>query len=208
MLTNLEYEIATTLVEALVEYGLTEHLAQYGKHSTESWFWDNNLRDAGFWASGGASKVCIGHGDLCGWVIKVGYTERVAYDYATVEYNVYCSAEEAGLARYFPKTIYLGEFGGRAFYVQEYAKCDEDTVSSDWYERLRDKYDEIGEFYDADMLWDAIDEMNTDEKAYLCFHNQELCDFLMENEVGDLHEGNFGYINGCLVIVDFSGWRG
>ena len=208
MLTNYEREVAITLVEALVEYGLTEHLAQYGKHGTENWFWDNNLRDAGFWASGGASKVCIGHGDLRGWVIKVGYTERVVYDYATVEYNIYCLAEEAGLARYFPKTIYLGEFGGRAFYVQEYADCDEDTVSSDWYERLRDAYDESGEDYDVDMLWDTIDDMDSDEKAYLCFHNQELCDFLMENEVGDLHEGNFGYINGCLVIVDFSGWRG
>ena len=32
MLTNYEHEVATTLVEALVEYGLTDHLAQYGEH--------------------------------------------------------------------------------------------------------------------------------------------------------------------------------
>ena len=208
MLTNLEYEIATTMVEALVEYGLTKNLAQYGDHGTQDWFWHSELGNHGFWASSGASKVCIGHEDLAGWVIKVGYAEKVACDYATLEYNIYCLAEEAGLARYFPKTIYLGEFDGRAFYAQQYADCDEDTVSSDWYERLRDEYDESGEDYDSDTLWDTIDEMDTDEKAYLCFHNQELCDFLVENEVGDLHEGNFGYINGCLVIVDFSGWRG
>ena len=208
MLTVYEREIATTLVEALVEYGLTEYLAEYGEHCTQHWFLNNKLNEMGFWVSSGASKVCIGHNDLCGWVIKVGYTEKVSCDYATVEYNVYRLAEEAGLAHYFPKTVYLGEFGGRAFYVQEYADCDEYAVSSDWYERLRDEYDEDGIEYDSDTLWDTIDEMDTCEKALLCFHNQELCNFLIENEIGDLHEGNFGYINGYMVIVDFSGWHG
>lgn len=206
MLTNYEREIATTLIEALVEYGLTEHLAEYGEHCTQDWFMNNKLNEMGFWASGGASKVCIGHDDLPDWVIKVGYTEKVSCDYATVEYNIYRLAEEAGLAHYFPKTIYLGEFGGRAFYVQEYADCDEYAVSSDWYERLRNEYDEDGVEYDSNALWDAIYEMDTDEKAFLCFHDQELCNFLIKNGVGDLHEGNFGYIGSHMVIVDFSGW--
>lgn len=208
MLTDYEREVAITLVEALVEYGLTGHLSQYGEHGTENWFCNNNLNRVGFGASGGASKVCIWHDDLDGWVIKVGYAEKVKCDYATVEYNMYCLAEEAGLAYYFPKTIYLGEFGGRAFYVQEYAECDESQVSSEWYERLRDQYDEDGEEYDSDNLWYAIDCMDDDEKAFLSFHDNELCNFLHENEIGDLHEGNFGYIGGRMVIVDFSGWRG
>lgn len=208
MLTDYEREVAITLVEALCEYGLTENLAQHGKHSVREWFYDNNLRDADFWASGGATKVCIGHNDLCGWVIKVGYTENVKKDYASYEYNVYCMAEEAGLAHYFPETIYLGEFYGRPFYVQQEADCDEDQVTSDWYERLRDQYDEDGEEYDLDGLWDELDCMETEDKARLCFGDEELCNFLWKHEIGDLHEGNFGYIRGCLVIVDFSGYAG
>ena len=207
-MTDYEREVAICLVEALCEYGLTDHLAQYGEHSTENWFFNNNLEALGFGAAGGASKVCIWHDDLCSWVIKVGYTEKVAIDYATREYEVYCAAEEAGLGYYFPKTEFLGEFYGCAFYVQEYAECDENQVSSDWFERLKDFYDEDGKEYDYDSIWDTIDCMDDWEKVELCFHNEKLCNFLMDNRVGDFHEGNFGYIGGCMVIVDFSGWRG
>ena len=208
MLTDYEREVAITLVKALCEYGLTENLAQYGEHGTENWFWHNKLSEMGFWASGGATKACIGHSDLCGWVIKVGYTKEVKKDYATYEYNVYCAAEEAGLAQYFPETIYLGECCGRAFYVQQMADCDEDQVTSDWYERLRDQYDEDGEEYDVDNLWREIDDMDSLDKAMLVFGDNQLCDFLSEHRVNDLHEGNFGYIEGCMVIIDMAGYEG
>ena len=161
----------------------------------------------GFGAAGGASKVCIWHSDLCGWVIKVGYTERVAIDYAAREYEVYCAAKEEGLAHYFPKTEFLGTFNDRAFYVQEYAECDENQVTSDWYERVSDRFEELGEDYDSDTVWSEIDCLDDWEKVDLCFHNEKLCNFLMDNRVGDFHEGNFGYIGSRMVIVDFSGWH-
>ena len=208
MLSGIEREIAITIVEALVEQGLTSHLAQYGEYCATDWFWDNELGHAGFWASGGATKICIGHSDLCGWVIKVGYTQGVKHDYATIEYNNYCKAEEAGFAHYFPETIYLGEFGGRAFYAQTECDCDEDQVTSDWYERLRDGYEEDGEEIDCDRLWDEVYNLEDDEKAFLMFRDGALCRFLWENGIGDLHEGNFGYFKGCPVIVDFSGFAG
>lgn len=206
-MTDYKREVAICLVEALCEYGLTDHLAQYGEHGTENWFFNNNLEALGFGAAGGASKVCIWHDDLCSWVIKVGYTEKVAIDYATREYEVYCAAEEAGLGYYFPKTEFLGEFYGRAFYVQEYAECDENQVTSDWYERVSDRFEELGEEYDSDTVWCEIDCLDDWEKVELCFHDEKLCNFLMDNRVGDFHEGNFGYIGGCMVIVDFSGWH-
>ena len=208
MLSNYERGIAITLVEALVEYGLTEHLEQYGEFSTRDWFDDNGLKAADFYMRSGATKVCIEHEDLEGWVIKVGFTSGVKLDYAALEYNNYCLAEQAGLAYYFPETVYLGEFGGCAFYVQEMADCDEDAVSSIWYERLRDEYEEDGEEYDPDRIYDEIDCMDDDQKAFLTFRNSELCAFLWENRITDLHEGNFGSIGGKMVIVDFSGYQG
>ena len=208
MLTFNDREIANVLVEALVQYGLNDHLAQCGKKSTESWFWDNNLKAAGFWASGGATKTCIGHSDLCGWVIKVGHTIDVKHNYARMEYENYRAAKECGLGHYFPETYYLGEFDGQSYFIQQMADCDEDQVTSDWYERLRDSYDEDEEEYDVDRLWDEIDNMDDDEKAFLMFQDGELCHFLCEHRINDLHEGNFGYICGCAVIVDFSGFRG
>lgn len=207
-LSAMEREIATALVQALVEYGLAENLAQYGEHGTENWFIDNNLGTMGFWASGGATKACIGHTDLTNWVIKVGYKEQVACNYATLEYNNYRLAEEAGLAIYFPVMIYLGEFAGVPFYLQQMAECYEDQVASDWYERLRDSYEENEEEYSDNDLWNEIDSMTDDDRAYLTFHDAELVGFLRERHINDLHEGNFGYIGDRMVIVDFSGWRG
>lgn len=208
MLSNYEREVATALVEALVEYGLTDHLSQYGEDSVSDWFCDMNLRDAGFSMRGGATKICVEHEDLDSWVVKVGYTSGVKIDYAAKEFENYCKAVKAGFACYFPETVFLGEFGGRAFYIQELADCDEEAVSSDWYERLRDGYDEDGEEYDPDSLWEEIDGMGDDEKAFLSFRNSALCNFLWENRITDLHEGNFGYIGDKMVIVDFAGYIG
>ena len=208
MMTSIEYEIAISLVEALVEYGLNEHLAQYGEKGIENWFDNMMLGAMGFGASAGATKSCIWHRDLNNWVIKVGHTEHVAKNYAKVEYENYCAAVKAGLGYYFPETVFLGEFGGECYYVQQYAECSEDAVSSEWYERLRDQYDEDGEEYDCDSLWNEIYDMEDDQKAMLMFGDVELCEFLSDNRIGDLHEGNFGYIGGKCVIVDFSGFHG
>ena len=92
--------------------------------------------------------------------------------------------------------------------MQEYAECDENQVTSDWYERVSDRFEELGEDYDSDTVWSEIDCLDDWEKVDLCFHNEKLCNFLMDNRVGDFHEGNFGYIGSRMVIVDFSGWRG
>ena len=57
-------------------------------------------------------------------------------------------------------------------------------------------------------VWLEIDGMGDRDKAELSFHDDELTEFLEENYINDLHEGNFGYIGDRMVIVDFSGWRG
>lgn len=211
MLTEIEREIAITMVEALVEYGLNEHLQAHGCNGAENWFFDEQLENAGFGASAGETKICIWHDDLANWVIKVGLVGNGSgshiKDHAALEYNVYCKAKEAGLTRYFPETICLGDFGGHFFYIQQWAECSEESVSSEWYVRLQDRYDEKGSDYDSDDIWYEIDNMDDDEKAMLIFNDEKLCSFLWQNGVGDLHEGNFGFIDGCLTIVDFSGYH-
>ena len=208
MLTYDEREIAISIVEALVEYGINDHLAQYGKRCIEDWFDNMELGRWGFGASAGATKSCIWHRDLDNWVIKVGHTENVTKNYAKVEYENYCAAEEAGFGYYFPETVFLGEFGGQCFYVQQYAECCEDEVTSEWYDRLRDQCEEDGEEYDCDSLWNMVYDLADEEKAMLMFHDPALCEFLSDYRIGDLHEGNFGYIGGKCVIVDFSGFHG
>ena len=200
-------EIACAIVNSLVEYGMNEHLESNGVYD---WFFDNNLFDCGFWTNNGATKTCFGHDDLPGWVFKVGHTRGVkrGCNYARLEYDNYCKAIDCGLERYFPETHFIGEFGGQEYFVQFAADCDEERVTSDWFERLSDSYLDNGEEVDSDRIWNEIDDLDSEDKARLVFGDEELCDFLSENRINDLHEGNFGYIKGCMVIIDFSGYAG
>ena len=205
MLTCNEREIAISIVEALVEYGLNDHLTQNG---AEDWFGELRLNRMGFRASSGVTKTCITHRDLVNWVIKVGHTKNVAKNYAVLEYENYCEAVEAGFGYYFPETLFLGEYGGQSFFLQQCAECSEESITSEWYCRLRDQYEEDGEEYDCDFLWNEVYNLDDDEKAMLMFGDAALCEFLSEHRIGDLHEDNFGYIGGKCVIIDFSGYHG
>ena len=207
MMTSCEREITATLIEALVEYGMNSHLDSYGKCSLRDWYENNGLAYAGYSMSSGCTKACIMHDDLIDWVIKVGFVDG-KLDYAALEYENYCLAVEAGLSFYFPETVYIGEFGGRAFYAQRMCDCDEDQISSEWFECLCDRYEECGEDYDSDSIWNEVDDLEDDERVDLFFGDEELIEFLRERRINDLHGGNFGYRGGCKVIIDFSGFRG
>lgn len=208
MLSNNVYPEAANLVARLVDCGLLSNLAHYGEHCTEVWFQKSELEREGFWAASGATKVCFGHVDFPNWVIKVGYTEKVKFDYARKENEIYTKAVAAGLEYYFPETKLLGIYGGRPFFIQQCAECVEHAISSEWYERLRSRYEEDEEEYDPNELWDEIDYLDDWERAMLLFGNEDLCNFLSDNGVNDLHEGNFGYVGDHIVIVDFSGFAG
>ena len=207
MLTSYEREAAIALIEALVDYGMNDCLESYGERSLRDWYENNHLSRVGYSMSSGCTKACIWHDDLVDWVIKVGFVDG-KLDYAALEYENYCLAVEAGLAHYFPETVFIGEFDGRAFYAQRMCECDEDQISSEWFECLRDRYEEWGEEYDSDSIWNEVDDLEDDERIDLFFGDEELIDFLRERRINDLHGGNFGYRGGCKVIIDFSGFRG
>lgn len=207
MPTDYEIEIAKTLVEALTEYGLISHLTKDYNDSLDRWFYDNKLDELGFTISHGVTKVCISHDDLEDWIIKVGY-KNMRTDYATVEFENYTKALEAKLSYYFPTTIFLEDFRGTKFYIQELASCDEDSVTQDFCDLLQEQYDEDDAEYDIEDLWSTVEDMEDDSKISLVFHNEKLNDFLNDNDINDLHSGNFGYVDGHMVIIDFSGWMG
>ena len=205
--TAYEFETAKVLVEALVEYGLVDNLQQY---VVEDWYRECGLRDADYYMSGGATKLCITHDDLCDWVIKVGYNKNVKHDYAKREYEIYCEAIENGLGEYFPMMAYLGEFGGCCFYLQELADCCEEQITSNWYENLIALNDETGEYeyyVNNDMVWDLVYDLCDYERLNLLFGDSMLNKFFEDRHIGDFHEGNFGYIGDRCVIIDFAGWR-
>ena len=203
-----EQEIATSIVESLVEYGLLGHLFRFGDKSISNWFDEMGLGGCGFYISGGITKVCISHKDLDNWIIKVGYRKGVSIDYAELEYKNYLAAVISKLEYYFPTTVFLGEFDGVKFFLQERAICDEEVVTFDWYDKICNQFEELDEEYDDEIIWGTIDDLNDEERVELTFGDLNLVNFLSSHFINDLHEGNFGVIGDHIVIIDFSGWLG
>lgn len=199
MVSNEVRELAISIVDDLFAKGFEKHFSGY------FFDWMNDiLAEFGYWANSGMTKVCIGRADLHGWVIKVAYIGREAY--SANEYKVYCAAEEEGFSHYLPETIYLCERAGKVFYLQQKAWCQEEDITSDWCERLRETYEEKKLEYDEDDLYSDVNSLVDKERVMLSFNDLAFWEFLVRHHVNDLHEGNFGYIDGHLVIIDFSGY--
>lgn len=170
-------------------------------------FTEADLYEKGYTYESGAVKYCIFHEDFGDFVVK--FTTE-PFDYCEREYTNYLAAVDAGLDYFFPYTDFLGEINGVKFFIQERAECDNEAISSIWYDNLREDYvseEDEDEDIINEKIWDMIYDLEDDQRALYCFGNEEkLIDFLGEYCINDLHEGNFGYIGDRLVIIDFSGF--
>ena len=208
------YGYAIKMANVLVKAGLNENRTSYGESSFHTWFNEKSFGSYGFEYYNGVSKVCLFHDALENYVIKFGFSDIASQrDYCMIEYQNYQLAKENGFAAYFPYTDFLGNFDGVNFFIQERACCSEDDITSKWYENMREVMEDYhDESEDEDEInsrvWDAVYDMDDIDRANLTFEDDSFLDFLMEYEIGDLHEGNFGYIDDRIVIIDFSGWKG
>lgn len=185
------------------------------------------LRDAtpefdrhGYSIHSGASKLCLCNNSglyVCKWVTDDCYNEAVQ------EANVYKKAVDAGLADFFPKTEIAFEMNGMTFVFQE--KVQYSVSSLPW--SVRDKYTKQcktsmdcekriwkkmeREFRragdkdysrDLDQLWACMTLSIFGKK--LC---RQLCAFIVENAINDLHTSNIGFNHGKPIILDFSGYE-
>lgn len=158
----------------------------------------------------GAVKYCVSSILFENYVVKFCGEE---FDYCEREYTNYLAAVDRGLEEFFPYTDFLGELNGLKLYIQERAVCDCEYVNSIWHESLRESYEGAFEDEDEDFInsriWDAVDDLEDDERLQMIYHVEDLEDFINEYCINDLHEANFGFVDERLVIIDFSGygWR-
>ena len=132
--------------------------------------------------------------------------EPNGWDYCRVEVLQYQKAVEAGLEEFFAETEYIGHINGHPIYIQ---------TKVDIFEDIRDPYYD----YEEETISSTKDTCKKLEVG--CFHKYWLTDFLdyfnerdllklsqhlSNNDIGDLHGGNLGYIEGQPIIVDYSGY--
>lgn len=197
-----ERDIAIRLVDYLAECGLCRNLSMQGFYD---WFHEY-MEESGFVFSDGMTKICFSHPALENSVIKVGYIGSTRTDHAELEYNNYRDAVAQNLDYYFPYTDFLCERDGVKFFIQQIAECSEETITSDWYEQLSVQHEEMGEKFKPDEIWNEVWDLGDSEKIGLMFNDLALSQFLSSHKIGDLHEGNFGFIGDRTVIIDFSGY--
>lgn len=211
--TDKEIEFAKDIVINLLEMGACENLKslRYGSHSFPRWMTENEMGRYGFKWHYGVTKVCLSCSDLEKWVIKFSFKD-IHYDYCKIEFENYCKAEKKGYSHYFPATYFLIQSYGVNFYLQEMADEAEEEISDVLYEKMTDELiaegeDPDGEWF-CDLVADAVEDLDDIYKIELLFGDYDFAVFLKENRVNDLHSGNFGFIDGHLVIIDFSGYKG
>ena len=163
----------------------------------------------GFSLNWGTVKYCISGEVFPNYVVKFCLG---GFDYCEREYTNYLAAIERKLGRFFPYTDFLGKFNGVSYYIQEKAYVDSERVSDIWYgsvsedEYWESTYSDEDEEYVSERIWDYISDLEDSERIEILFGDDALIDFIDEYCINDLHEGNYGYIDDRLVIIDFSGY--
>ena len=204
-----ERDIAIRVVEMLINRGMAKEVYETeGVLRCGLWDWldDKGLFNEGINYADGATKAVIFHEDLDSYVIKFRLPcESADKDYCARELANYMATEEAGLEYYFAATEYLCEREGIVFYLQEQVICDE-GVDSEMHSALQCQYEESGTPYDAENLWEEVEDMDSCDRVDLLYGNAKLTNFVWERHINDLHCGNFGLAGDHYVIIDFSGF--
>lgn len=156
----------------------------------------------------------------CGrrWVEGEDYFENFSgaacenhWDYCEVEAIRYRHAEQANIAVLFAKTEWIGNVHKYPIYIQERCNMfqEESTSNQERYKsRTKSDYEEVNtlrnkyDFHSIDDNW-VLD--------FLIYYGEEmfkkLADFIFNEDIYDLHNGNIGYINGRPCLVDYSSYN-
>lgn len=186
---------------------INEHLQKFGY-----------VNGKNFNVSTGASKVAIifpKNGLVFKWC---GHDDEVV-DEAAQEAENYAKAVQAGLSCFFPKTeLYTCEGITKKIAVQEqidYSAFDIPASAYKRYQRITRTVDHnIYEKVMNDILsvggWGAKTINYTWAMTAISLYGKKkvknLCKFIIENKINDLHDSNVGFKNRKPIILDFSGY--
>lgn len=174
----------------------------------------------GFYVDDGACRVVVIDAVHQDFVIKFGWNKKDK-KYCEREEEVYEAAEEKGLGQYFAWTHYICDYQNRAVYAMEYLDCDEEDISdksSDYCWKLYCEDNNVDTDEDdwdiRDEFWDSYNDASDQTYGVVRYISSmisakdaiALDQFIWDNDINDLHDGNFGYRNKEIVICDYAGY--
>jgi len=144
-------------------------------------------------------------------------------NYCEKEYQNFLKAKEIPeIVNCFAWCCYLFDYCGIPIYVMEKVDCNTRKISSyafdaafeyfrakegatedsDEYKLLLDQFTEEFFSWDDSAKNEILLENQWTERVYELFG-----DFCWENDINDLHTGNFGFKGNTLVVIDYSGFH-
>lgn len=213
-----EFEVACEIINKLDRMGL---FTAECPHDIDE-FEDENekaLDEMGVTLYHGLTKLVIDYWCLDNWVLKVSFC-NFRTDYVKLEYEKYQKSVVDGFD-FLLAQMEMGSFlknDGRAFYFQERCNCDPDAQHDSLVHYCSNNIDqEPGE---SEEEWEERVEDNTydlcDEECCEAFLGQDyshqtvdkFIDWCYDNDINDLHSGNFGQReDGVWVVIDYSGFH-
>lgn len=175
----------------------------------------------------GATKACIVDELNPFWVIKIGFNRShntyfkdrdLVIDFCEREVENYRKAEEKNLQQYFAATYLFSIIDGMYVTIQEAVEVDYGVFSDMFFDSVRSYYskDDFNSEEEYNVaVWESAEDLDNDERIYAIFGNKDesnkdidkLVDFIEDNDINDLHSGNWGIAkDGAYVIMDFSGF--
>ena len=138
------------------------------------------------------------------YILKIPMGE---HDYCEAEVQVYESARRDQVERFFtPIEVFDSENYDFPVYIQLKAKVNRYSEEDDFYEAQEDWSSLSEESRDAvfsiDMSEKVVDEML---RVYAPEEVEELITFCADEQINDIHAGNYGWYKGAPIIFDFSG---
>lgn len=174
----------------------------------------------------GETKGCIFWNES-DWVIKVSFDRSTNlemvndgrdFDFCYRELKNYRKACDAGLGQYFAAMYQIGAIDGVEIYLQERTEANDEKFEDIFFSYAEENYYSDEEtFKDEDerrsLAWSYSEDMDDDERVRAIYRDvdgeevEKLINFIINNEINDLHCGNWGYTySGKAVVFDYSGY--
>lgn len=203
-------QIIHEVAQVLNEWGITDFFKDtYKQNSNRFNIWCLELsKNTNLKVSNGCTKIVVKFGDD-DWVIKIPY--KTPINYCHLEAENYALAHKAHLTNFFAPCYFYGVIDEIPIYLQRQVDKEDMTIDSEcWnyaYSNNPQEEEETDEDY-ADRISSYVDNDMDDYEVVeaIIGKNRKLFDFIYENDINDLHKGNFGYLNDAPVIFDYSGF--
>ena len=134
-------------------------------------------------------------------VLKIPFAS-LAVDHCKAEVEVYEDAVNRGLNSYFATCGYWGK------YIHANHRGAPEMIDIYWMEQAEVSPGRVSSYSEGD------DGYGTEDATWDCFvaiysgeEMGKVMEFLGDNDVGDLHASNVGFIGDDLVFIDYSGYN-